>query len=671
MPDTKGRKKFYISTPIYYPSDNLHVGHAYTTVAADAISRYHRLRGEDVYFLTGTDEHGQKIQRRAEARGITPQQFVDQIVVNIKELWRKLDVSYDGFIRTTDNVHEKAVQYIFQKIWEKGDIYKSDYEGWYCTPCETFWLERQLKDGKCPNPECGREVELLREESYFFRLSKYADRLLKHIEDNPDFIQPPSRRNEMVSFIKSGLEDLCVSRTTFNWGIPVPFDPKHVIYVWFDALSNYITAMGYPDDPSKFERYWPADVHLVGKEIVRFHTVIWPIMLMALDLPLPKRVFGHGWLVLEGGEKISKSKGNVVDPVALIDKYGVDAVRYYLLREVPFGADGYYTEEALINRTNVDLANDLGNLLSRTTAMIQQGFGGVVPEPGDSEPVDREFPELCARAARESSEAMEKLIISEALIAIWKVVDRCNKYIEETSPWALAKNPATRSRGGTVLYNLAESLRVLGILLTPYLPETPGRIWQQLGLDGDPAEASWASLPWGGLKPGTKIRRGSPLFPRIDLLTGTITDGAAKAVQAAGKKAVAATTPVTTAPVAAKTPPVQAAGESTPTITIDEFRRIDLRVAKVLEAEKVSGADKLLRLRVELGGQERQVVAGVAKHYAPEALVGRSIVIVANLEPATIRGLRSEGMILAASDEQGHLAIVTPAEPVDSGAKVK
>jgi methionyl-tRNA synthetase len=643
--------KFYVSTPIYYPSDNLHIGHAYTTVAADALARYHRFRGEDVFFLTGTDEHGQKIQSRAAAAGKAPQEYVNEIAGNIRHLWEQLAISYDQFIRTTDPKHKRAVQDIFTKVLRTGDIYKGEYEGWYCTPCETFWLERQLKEDKCPNPECGRKVELLKEESYFFRLSKYADRLLAHIEANPDFIQPQSRRNEMVSFIRGGLEDLCVSRTTFDWGIPLPGDSRHVLYVWFDALSNYITAAGYLSDPAKFERYWPADVHLMGKEIVRFHAVIWPSILMALDLPLPKTVFGHGWLVLEGGEKISKSKGNVVDPMVLIDRYGVDAVRYYLLREVPFGSDGNYTESALITRINVDLANDLGNLLSRTTAMIQQGFGGKIPPPGHHEPADLEFPRLCAQAAAAMAEAAEQLRLSESLAAIWRLVDHCNKYIEDTSPWALARNPQTSSRAGTVLYNLAECLRILALLLAPFLVETPGRIWEQLGLEGEPRDSGWESLSWGRLPAGTLIKRGRPLFPRIDT-------SAASADPAPAREPGQSPTQPTQ-------PPVQSA-----TVTIEEFRRLDLRVATVLKAEKVSGADRLLTLRVDVGGEERQIVAGIAGHYRPEDLPGRRVVIVANLEPATIRGLRSEGMVLAASDE-GQLVLVIPAADVRSGAQVR
>ncbi len=637
---------FYITTPIYYTNDNLHIGHTYTTVAADAIARFRRLQGRDTFFLTGTDEHGQKVQRRAEASGKDPKAYVDAIVERIKALWAKMGISYDHFIRTTDPGHEWVVQQIFEKIQAKGDIYKAEYEGWYCTGCEAFFTETQYKDlgGRCPDHDA--PLERLREESYFFRLGKYADRLLKHIETHPEFIQPVSRRNEIVSFIKQGLEDLCVSRTTFSWGIPIASDPRHVIYVWFDALSNYITAIGYLTDEEKFRHYWPADVHLIGKEITRFHCIIWPIILMALDLPLPRRVFGHGWLQLESG-KMSKSRGNVIDPLVLIDKYGVDAVRYYLLREIPFGADGFYTEDALILRTNVDLANDLGNLLSRTTAMINQAFGGRIPEPGPAEAIDRELPELAKSVLGEVETAIDNLEISGALTALWKLIDRSNKYIDETSPWALARDEKTRGRAGTVLYNLAETLRILGVALTPFLLEAPREIWKQLGLDADVTKAAWdEAKAWGKLPPGAPVRRGLPLFPRIETKDATANE--------AGKE---------TAPTAPTAPPL---------ISIDDFRKLDLRVARVLAAERVAGADKLLRLEVQVGREKRQIVAGIAKHYEPEALIGQDIVVVANLRPAKIRGLESNGMLLAASTEDGsQLGVVTPERPVPPGSRVK
>lgn len=508
-----GKKTFYITTPIYYPSDKLHIGHAYTTVAADAMARFKRLTGYDVWFLTGSDEHGQKIERTARAKGQSPKEYVDKIVEGFQYLWKKLEISNNDFIRTTQERHKRVVQQIFQKLYDQGDIYKASYKGWYCTPCETFWTEARLEEGNCP--DCGRPVELLEEESYFFRMSKYADRLLQHIEENPDFIQPVSRRNEMVSFIKSGLEDLCVSRTTFNWGIPVPFDSKHVVYVWVDALTNYISALGYgSEDDSLYRKFWPADVHLVGKDIVRFHTIIWPIILMAAGLPLPKRVVGHGWLLLESG-KMSKSKGNVVDPLVLIDKYGVDAIRYYLLRELPFGADGYYSEKALVHRINQDLANDLGNLFNRTAAMATKYFDGVL-EPGAAEGPDNDLIELAEATPGLVEEHMERMEISNALAAIWKLVGRANKYLEETSPWALAKDPAQKDRCRAVLYNVAECMRMITVMVSPFMPQFPPRAWPLLGLEDRPELHAWESLKWGKLPGGTTMKRGKPLFPRID-----------------------------------------------------------------------------------------------------------------------------------------------------------
>ncbi len=511
------KKTFYITTPIYYPSDNLHIGHAYTTVAADAMARYKRLTGYDVWFLTGSDEHGQKIERSARERGQTPLEYVDKIVAGFQYLWQKLDVSNNDFIRTTEERHKRVVQKIFQKLYDQGDIYKSGYEGWYCTPCETFWTEGRLEEGNCP--DCGRPVELLREESYFFKMSKYADRMLKHIEDNPEFIQPVSRRNEMISFIKSGLEDLCVSRTTFDWGIPVPFDPKHVIYVWVDALTNYISALGYGEENDElYQKYWPADIHLVGKDIVRFHTVIWPIILMAVGLPLPKQVVGHGWLLLESG-KMSKSKGNVVDPLVLIDKYGVDAIRYYLLRELPFGADGYYSEEALVHRINQDLANDFGNLFNRTCAMANKYFKGRLEAPGAPEGPDTELIGLAEKTPVAVEECMDRREISNALAAILRLAGRANKYLEETAPWALAKDPEKQGRLNTVLYNVAEVLRITTVMITPFMPGLPVRAWPLLGIEDRPDLQGWDSLQWGKLPPGTVLKRGEPLFPRIDPAT--------------------------------------------------------------------------------------------------------------------------------------------------------
>ncbi|HBE80061.1 MAG TPA: methionine--tRNA ligase [Firmicutes bacterium] len=641
--------KYYITTPIYYPSDNLHIGHAYTTIAADALARYHRQIGDQVWFLTGTDEHGQKIQRKAGAAGVSPQAYVDGIVANIKDLWQRLQISNDDFIRTTEKRHEKAVQAIFEQLYRQGDIYKSEYEGWYCTPCEAFWTERQLKEGKCP--DCGRDVELVKEESYFLRVSKYADRLIKHIEENPEFIQPVSRKNEMVNnFLKPGLEDLCVSRTTFDWGIKVPFDSKHVVYVWLDALSNYITALGYPEKTDLYCKYWPADLHLVGKEIVRFHTITWPIILMALGLPLPKRVFGHGWLVLDGG-KMSKSKGNVIDPVLLIDKYGLDAIRYYLLREIPFGSDGYYTEDALILRINTDLANDLGNLLHRTLSMIEKFNQGVVPSPGTYQDLDQQVIKQSQESLIELKAAMEKLEINTALAAIFKLVSRANKYIDEAAPWALAKNPDLQERLHTVLYTMSETLRLVAVYLVPFLVETPAKIWEQLGLSGSPSSLEYNdAIKWGWLKPGVQTRKGNPIFPRIEVEKP-------KEEQPVEQKIA----------VPEKSPATQETGQ----ITIDEFSRIDLRIAKVIEAEKVEGSDKLLKLKVKVLGAERQIVAGIAQHYQASDMVGKEIVVVANLKPAKLRGLLSEGMLLAASNDQGQLALVTPESMIGEGAKVR
>lgn len=509
------KKTFYITTPIYYPSDKLHVGHAYSTVAADSIARYKKMTGYDVYFLTGSDEHGQKIERSAKANGQTPREYVDKIVESFKHLWATLDVQYDDFIRTTEDRHKRVVQKVFEQLYEQGDIYKSSYEGWYCTPCETFFTEYQLAEGKCP--DCEREVELLKEESYFFKMSKYADRWLQYIENNPQFIQPVSRRNEMVSFVKQGLEDLCVSRTTFDWGIKVPFDSKHVVYVWIDALTNYISALGYgSEDDGLYQKYWPADVHLVGKDIVRFHTIIWPIMLMALELPLPKQVMGHGWLLLESG-KMSKSKGNVADPLILAEKYGVDAIRYYFLRELPFGSDGYYSEENLAKRINVDLANDYGNLLSRTTTMLGKYQEGILQAPQPEGSLDEELIYLAVETPKIVEDYMARLEISSALAAIWKLVGRANKYLEETAPWALAKDESQQARLNTVLYNVIEVMRFATVMITPFMPNIPLKVWAQLGIECKPELHTWESLRWGQLPPGTVVNKGEVLFPRIDI----------------------------------------------------------------------------------------------------------------------------------------------------------
>jgi len=644
------KKPFFISTPIYYPSDSLHIGHAYCTTLADTIARYKRLAGYDVFFLTGSDEHGQKIERKAQENGVTPLEYVDKIVASFQNLWQKLNISNDDFIRTTSARHHAVVQDIFQKIYDKGDIYKSAYEGWYCTPCETFWVERQLNDGTCP--DCGRPVEKVQEESYFFRLSKYQDRLLRYIEDNPEFIQPVSRRNEMVNFIKGGLDDLCVSRTTFDWGIPVPFDPKHVVYVWFDALTNYITAAGYLDDKEKFSRYWPADIHLVGKEIVRFHSIIWPIILMALGLELPKMVYGHGWLVVEG-DKMSKSKGNVIDPVALIDEFGADAIRYFLLREITLGMDGNFSRDALINRINADLANDLGNLLHRTLNMIGRFNGGVIESPDACQPVDpidETLISLAKNTAMEYEKLMEKMDLNGAIKSVWVLISRANKYIDETGPWALAKDPAKKERLNTVLYNLVETLRIVAILISPFVPLTGPKIWEQLGLGLPFASTTLQDAQqWGGIPAGTVVSKPVPIFPRIEEKSDEIEVSALPAK---------------------KQPKVEASPAPVgPEVTIDEFAKMDFRVAKVLAAEKVKGADKLLTLTVDLGSEQRTIVSGIAKHYTPEELVGQTVVMIVNLKPAKIRGIESRGMVLAASNDE-KLALVT-ASGMLPGSKVK
>jgi len=664
------KKTFYITTPIYYPSDKLHIGHSYTTVAADTTSRYKRLRGYDVMFLTGTDEHGQKIQRKAEDKGVTPKEYVDEIVNGIKDLWKLMKITNDKFIRTTDKYHEEVVQKIFKKLYDQGDIYKSEYEGWYCTPCESFWTKTQLADGKCP--DCGREVELTKEESYFFKLSKYQDRLIKHIEDNPDFIQPVSRRNEMLNnFLRPGLEDLAVSRTTFTWGVPVTFDDKHVVYVWIDALSNYITALGYmSENDENYKNYWPADVHLVGKEIVRFHTIIWPAMLMALGEPLPKQIYGHGWLLLEGG-KMSKSKGNVVDPVVLIEKYGLDAIRYFLLREVPFGSDGIFSNEALINRINSDLANDLGNLVSRTVAMIDKYFGGVMPSEYQEGDFDEDLKSTVMETPQKVEELLDKLQYNTALAEIWKTISRVNKYIDETMPWVLAKDEANNNRLAAVMYNLAESLRIISVLIQPFMPETPEKIWNQLGIAGNADILDWdSSKVWGKYPKGAKVQKGDVIFPRIDIKKeleelekiaekNTLSKGEDEKADASKKEDKKAS----------QSEEKKDAAENG-YITIDDFAKVDLRVAKVLEAEKVEGADKLLKLKLEMGNEIRQVVSGIAKHYSPDDMVGKYVILVANLKPVKLRGIESQGMILAASDDKS-LVLTAIDKEISSGAKVK
>ena len=638
------KQKYYITTPIYYPIGNWHLGHSYTTVICDAIARFRRMDGYDVFFLTGTDEHGVKIEKRAAENNTTPQAFVDKLVGDIKRLWEKLNISYDKFIRTTDDYHVKAVQKIFKQLYDQGDIYKAEYEGMYCTPCESFWTESQLVDGKCP--DCGRPVEKAKEESYFFRLSKYQDRLIELYKNNPSFISPKSRMNEMINnFIKPGLQDLCVSRTSFKWGIPVTFDDKHVIYVWIDALTNYITALGYGgDDDSLFKKYWPADLHMVGKEIVRFHTIIWPALLMALGLELPKEVYGHGWLLI-GGDKMSKSKGNVVDPFILSDRYGVDAVRYFLLREVPFGSDGVYTNEALITRTNADLANDLGNLVSRTTAMITQYFGGKVPAPTKAEEIDGELISMSVAALGKVRENVENLLIPESLSEIFRLIQRANKYIDETMPWALAKDPNQRERLATVLYNLAEVIRVSAVLISPFMPDTAQKIYDHLCLGKLPSDFESVKT-FGGLPVGGDVVKGEALFPRRDVKKELAE--LEKLAESADKKEE------------------KKDGEY---ITIDDFSKVKLAAAKVLTCEKVEGSDKLLKMTLDAGGETRVVVSGIARHYSPEYMVGKTVVIVKNLKPAKLKGITSEGMILCASDGKD-VVFVSPEKEVAPGSEV-
>jgi len=621
-------------------------------VAADAMARFKRLTGYNVWFLTGTDEHGQKIQRQAEAAGKHPRVFVDEIVTWIKELWQKLNIEYDDFIRTTEERHKEKVARIFARFYEQGDIYKGKYEGWYCTPCEAHWTERQLAEGKCP--DCGRDVELIAEEAYFFRMSRYADRLLDYIEKHPDFIQPPSRKNEMINnFLKPGLEDLCVSRTSFDWGIPVPFDPDHVIYVWLDALSNYITALGYGEEGSIFDTYWPADVQLIGKDILRFHTIYWPIFLMALDLPLPRTVFGHGWLMLQEG-KMSKSKGNAVDPMMLADRYSSDALRYFLLREIPFGQDGVFSLESFLTRINTDLANDLGNLVSRTLTMAERYFDGTLPRPGhDEDKSDIELRDTALGTPAVIESLMNELKISDALAELWKLVRRSNKYIDENTPWELAKDQAKEERLGTVIYNLIESIRFIAAMLRPYMPRTPDRIWEQIGLRDQKSLQNWKSLQsWGGIEPGTAVARGEDLFPRLNL------QAEIREVQG-----VTATSAQPESSISEE--------ENEGLINLEQFQLVDLRVAAVLSAEKIARSDKLLKVELDAGeGEKRQVVAGIAGHYRPEELIGKRVLFVANLKPVKLRGVLSQGMLLAANGEDGKLALTTVDRDISPGSRI-
>ena len=649
--DNTENKKFYITTPIYYPSDNLHIGHAYCSVMADTMARYKRIQGYDVMFLTGTDEHGQKIEEKAKAAGITPKQYVDHVVSGIKDLWKLMDISYDKFIRTTDDYHEKAVQKIFKQLYDQGDIYTGSYEGWYCTPCESFWTETQLVDGKCP--DCGREVRRTSEEAYFFRLSKYQDQLIKLFEEHPEFLEPASRRNEMLNnFIKPGLEDLCVSRTSFTWGVPVTFDPKHIVYVWVDALSNYITALGYgSEDDSLYQKYWPADIHLVGKEIVRFHTIIWPAMLMALNLPLPKKVLGHGWLILEGG-KMSKSKGNVVDPVVLCERYGVDAIRYFLLRDIPFGSDGTFSNEALITRINSDLANDLGNLVSRTVAMVNKYFGGTIPTERTAGEFDEDLIALATATKAKVEAYADEMQFSQALTELWALISRTNKYIDETAPWVLAKDEANRARLAAVMYNLCEAIRIISILVSPFLPHTAPKIQAQLGAPA--AVLSWEQAgEWGLLPAGFTVQKGEIIFPRIDIAKELAElEAQQKAAREAKEQA-------------------QQKAEGVAQISIDEFAKVELPVAEVKDCEPVKRAKKLLKLTLDDGsGTPRTVASGIAQWYKPEDLIGHKVVLVANLKPAVLCGVESQGMILAADCAKDDVKVLF-VDNMPAGAKIR
>ena len=642
------KKSFYITTPIYYPSAKLHIGHAYCTTIADSVARFHRLADEEVFFLTGSDEHGQKIQQKAEEQGITPIEYVNPIVAGFQNLWKLLNISNDDFIRTTEKRHEKVVQEVFRRIYAKGDIYKGAYTGLYCTPCESYWTEHQLDENGCC-PDCHRPVQEVSEEAYFFKISKYADRLLKYIEENPDFIQPVSRRNEMINFINQGMEDLCISRTSFDWGIPVPIDDKHVIYVWFDALTNYLTPIGYLDDPEKFQKFWPANIHLVGKEIVRFHSFIWPCILMALDLPLPKQVFGHGWLVVDG-TKMSKSIGNVVDPIGLIEEFGADAIRYFLLREINLGQDGNFSRDALIQRINSDLANDLGNLLHRTLNMVGKFQQGVVLAPEGRSEIDASLIEDAMSTVKTFADDMNNMKISHAIKAVWAFISRANKYIDETAPWALAKDESKKQELANTMYNLVEALRIISGLIYPYMPTTAGKLWQQLNLPGTIEELRLADIEkWGGTPVNMHIDQAQQLFPRIEVekVEQPVKEAKNKSEKQKSKKD--------------KQKESQPEGE----ISIDDFAKIQLRVAKVLEAEAVPKADKLLKLKIDLGDEQRELVSGIAKQYKPEELVGKNVIVVANLKAAKIRGVVSHGMVLAASAGDD-LKLVTVDMPVGS-----
>ena len=640
-------EKYYITTAIAYTSKTPHIGNTYEAVLADSIARFKRLLGYDVFFLTGTDEHGQKIENQAKEMGITPQEHVDKIAGEVKEIWDFMNTSYDKFIRTTDDYHEKAVQKIFEKLYKQGDIYKGSYEGWYCTACESFYTEAQLKDGKCP--DCGGDVEKAKEEAYFLKLSKYADRLMQHILDNPKFIQPESRKNEMVNnFIKPGLQDLCVSRTSFTWGIPVTFDEGHVIYVWVDALSNYITALGYDteSDAEQFNKYWPADVHLIGKDILRFHTIYWPIVLMALGIELPKQIFGHPWL-LQGTDKMSKSKGNTIYAKQLVEHFGVDAVRYYLLHEMPYANDGSLTYELLIERINSDLANILGNLVNRTIAMSKKYFDSKIMEPSDKEAIDDELINLALATPEKIVKSMDELKVADAITHVFTLLRRSNKYIDETYPWLLAKDEDKKERLGTVLYNLLECIRFSAVMLSPFMPETAKAIFEQINTKN----TGWDSLSsFDGMKPGDSVGVGEVLFARIDA------EKKLAEIEEENEK---------------NAPEKDIEIVSKPEITIDDFGKIDIRVGRILECKPVEKAKKLLVSQVKVGKQVRQIVSGIAEFYKPEELVGKQVLVVLNLKPVKLRGELSEGMLLCGEDENGKLSLATLYDDLKEGCEVR
>ena len=651
------KQKFYITTPIYYPSDKLHIGHTYCTVATDAMARYKRLTGCDVLFLTGTDEHGQKIEDKAKAAGKTPKEFLDNIVEGpqgILDLWKLMNISNDRFIRTTDDYHCASIQKIFRKMYEKGDIYKGTYKGKYCKPCESFWTESQLVDGKCP--DCGREVMDAEEEAYFFRLSKYADRV-RHLLEDTDFLQPRSRVNEMVNnFIKPGLEDLCVSRTSFSWGIPVDFDPGHVVYVWVDALFNYTTALGFMNDRyHDYDKYWPADVHFVGKEIVRFHSIIWPAMLMSMEMPLPKHVYGHGWLVMDGG-KMSKSKGNVVDPYVLAEKFGVDALRFFLLRTFPFGSDGNFSNELLIQTINMDLANDLGNLVSRTTAMVEKYFGGTLPAERESSDADDDLKQMASTLRDRYEAEMEHFQFQNALEQVFKTIQRANKYIDENAPWTLAKDPANRARLATVMYNLLETIRICAVLLTPFIPDSAEKIFDQIG--ACPCCRTWEKANvWGSLRPDVTVHKGEALFPRID-----------------AEKALAELNAIQEAQRKAALPALELEPYTQEQVDFDTFCKSDFRAVKIKNCEAVKKSDKLLKFTLDDGsGTDRTIVSGIRHYYQPEQLIGKTAVAVLNLPPRKMMGIPSCGMLISAvhkekGEEKLHLLLLDDSIP--AGAKL-